>query len=246
MYSNLFNRNNYIVINTDLISILGLEGAIYYSEISTIYSKAKEKNKIIGDNFIKVDRKYVQKKTSISIEKQIELDNAWTQISLIKVDESDKNIIQINEDVVFSLLESSKKEVKKISKYLKPKYESKDTNKAKTMEEIKAKISHDDLEVVKELNRYVDAVSQLNPKIGSLTIQSFEIFQEDLLEFTKGNTKIYRELIRLGTKFKTFDTTWIIRKYKTELKNDKKLLKSEPVTTQETAQATLPLSNLKF
>lgn len=228
MYSGLFNRNKYITIHVDLIKILGsIESTVYYSEISTIKDKAIEKNKINKDGFIKLDRKYIQNKTTINIEKQLQFDKAFESINLINIDEKDVSMIKLNEGVIYQLLESDDKIKEEVSLQLNPKkYMGKENRKSSLIEHIKSNIVCDDQEILFELKRYVDSAAGLDPKKGEISLGGFQIFQEELTKYANGDKNLLIGLIRTGAEAKSLDSKWTIIKY---LKLQKEMQDLKPI-----------------
>ena len=64
MIVDLLSPANYIMVNRDAVKTLGLNTAVYTSELLTIYKKVVTKKKFVNDDkFFEVDRAYIEKQT---------------------------------------------------------------------------------------------------------------------------------------------------------------------------------------
>lgn len=104
MLIDLLNSSNYIMVNKDAIRIFGLNTSVYCAELLNIYKKAVEKKKLINDSYFKLDRNYIMRETSISIEDQIKCDLNLVKVNIIKVSEEDPDIINFNVETFASIL----------------------------------------------------------------------------------------------------------------------------------------------
>lgn len=105
------NYDNYMVINLDLIQLMGLTTAGYLTELITIKNKAVRKNKtkeIENIIYFKVDREYIKQKLGISEEEQTKIEKKLAEINVIKFIINNglivPNIISLNEDLLCGLL----------------------------------------------------------------------------------------------------------------------------------------------
>ena len=60
----------YVSYNVRLAHILDLPTAVYVSELININRKAIEKEKLKGDGFFKLDRNYIELRTTLKKEEQ--------------------------------------------------------------------------------------------------------------------------------------------------------------------------------
>lgn len=63
MLIDLLSMSNYVNYNVKVAQILGLDAAIYVSELLNINDKALHKNKVKGEYFT-IDRMYIQSRTT--------------------------------------------------------------------------------------------------------------------------------------------------------------------------------------
>ena len=71
MILDLLSSDMYVSYNVQIANKIGLEEAIYISELININRKAIQKNKI-EDGYFNIDRKYITNRTTFKLEKQIE------------------------------------------------------------------------------------------------------------------------------------------------------------------------------
>lgn len=219
MFLDILNSNNYLNVNITLAQILGLDAAVYCSELINIYKKAKNKNKIIGDEFFRVDRKYISQRTTITIERQLEIDFKWEKIKLIFKHQDDADIIKIDVQLVASLIAGEDVKIKEdLSKFLNTNIDAIKTTKHKNrLEAIKRDIKCSDANVLEALKNWIDAVGSMSGK-NKISAQSVEIFQDTLYRYTKGNTDMAITIIKIATVQKYPDCQWAINLYEKDQK----------------------------
>lgn len=113
MYVDLLNSNNYLSINISLIQKVGLNEAVYISELLNILKKAMKKNKLIEGNYVKVDRKFIASRTTLSPDKQRELDSKLIGLDLMAAHPNMKDVVSINSLGIVSLISLDENEVEK-------------------------------------------------------------------------------------------------------------------------------------
>lgn len=95
MLIDLVSPSSYLMINKNSLQALGLNNAVYCSELLTIYKKVMKKEKFLPDNYFKVDRKYIESQTSLEVKDQLACDINLSKdgVNIIKINEFDPNII---------------------------------------------------------------------------------------------------------------------------------------------------------
>ena len=84
MLIELLSMSNYVNFNVKLAHILGLNTAIYLSQIMDINEKAIRKDKV-DKNFFTIDRNYITSRTTIAEKEQKEIENNLQYPGQIKV-----------------------------------------------------------------------------------------------------------------------------------------------------------------
>jgi len=215
MFIDLLNSNNYISVNLSLIKLIGLEEAVYVSELLNIVKKAKMKDKLVNGNYIKVDRKYITNRTTLSSEKQYEIDSKLKSLNLLGILEDDKNCIGIDGAGLVALIASDDEDKEKsdlslITEAFKKKTndEMRDITRIAIAKALKKHIKAPSPKIKTALYNWVDSISGLN-KEDVLT------FQEKVLKY-KEETTILR-IINIAIKNKYNSADLAIRKYEEEV-----------------------------
>jgi hypothetical protein len=194
MFLEILNPVNYISVNTNIARMYGLEGAAYCSILLTIYAKATKKNKLIDGEFFKIDRGYIERMTTVSSSKQIEIDHKWKETGMLTINEADGNIIKLDTQIVASLIAGKYVEVPKdLPQIMFSK--SRESKKQNKFEMLKSDLKIKDEDVIIQLKMWIDAVA-ISKRKNKLTPQSVIMFQEDLVSYAKNNKDLMLKVVR--------------------------------------------------
>ena len=103
MLIDILNSNNFGSYNRTVAQIFGLNAAVYCSELLNVYKKAQIKNKLVDNNYFKVDRKWMFKMTTLSIEEQLVIDQNLMKLSIISKHEDDPDVINFDFNKLVSI-----------------------------------------------------------------------------------------------------------------------------------------------
>ena len=123
MLLDLLSMDNYVSYNIKVAEILGLHPAIYLSELMNINDKAIKKSKT-KQNYFTVDRSYITRRTTLSKEEQLKIDQQLFEIGLLKPNSDCKDTVTLDIAVLTSMLAGNEtviKDLKKIVKNSNPK-----------------------------------------------------------------------------------------------------------------------------
>lgn len=225
MFLDAINANNYFMFNITLAHVIGLQETVYCYELLNIYNKAIVKNKTVDKEFFRLDRNYMYKRTTIPIDKQLEIDSRLEKINLIVKRESD--ILKIDTGIITSLITGNTKEIiQEVSFQVKPK--TRTSKKERILDELKSQIKSDDEDIKSALKDWVDASGRTTGK-RKISIQSIKIFQDDMIKYSKGDKKIILDLIKIATIHKYPECGWAITRYE----NDMRYKKEKSTNNQE-------------
>lgn len=115
MYVDLVNSNNYLSINISLIQSVGLNAAVYISELMNIWKKASIKGKLVEGNYVKVDRRFISKRTTLTPDTQREIDVNLQKLKLISIHPTLRDRISVNDLGVVALISTADEECEKES-----------------------------------------------------------------------------------------------------------------------------------
>lgn len=103
MLIDVLNSNNYISYNITIAQVYGLHAAIYVSELLNIYKKVQIKNKFVHEDYFKVDRRYVFKRTTLTADEQLVVEQNLMKLDIITRDEENVDVIKFDFEKLVSL-----------------------------------------------------------------------------------------------------------------------------------------------
>lgn len=234
MYVDLLNSNNYITINISLISIMGLKEAVYVSELLNILKKAMIKNKMIEDVYVKVNRKFISDRTTISQNEQREIDTKLNSMDLLTIHNNEKDIISLNVTGIASLIafngdKCEKDTLSAIENNFKSSTKSEmDKVKAKAIaKQLKNHINIDNKNIKHHLRMWIDSVIKTN----IVTIEIVNEFQKAVKLYSLDEEEVIK-VIDIATANSYIYAELAIKKYEEEIKKN---LNSVRVTDQKKA-----------
>lgn len=238
MLIDLINPTNTITVNLKLAQTVGLNAAVYCYELLTIYGKAKKKEKLIDEDYFKVDRKYVFSRTTLSIEDQIKCDQNLIKVNVIKKHADDPDVIKVDVDLLATiiacedvkLLDNLGKRVKVAN----PKG-VKQTQRQMMINSLKDSIECSNYELLTALRDWVDAVFA-NPN-GFLSKSAIKTFQDTLNNYTQGDLDLALSIVKTCSIQGYKDCQWGINVYEKDKKIKAQQASFGPrVTTQQKAE----------
>ena len=247
MLIELLSTTNYVSYNIKLAELLGLHSAIYLSELMNINDKAIRKQKLKNSAII-IDRNYIAKRTTLSVEEQLEIDSNLSKIGVIEQDTEDSNCIILNINVLTTLMmeadESLLGAVQRISKIKsKNKTNGKMTKAEQERETLKSYIISKNVELVEAYSDWIDAV---HSKQGWMSKKSVQNGQQIVDQFANRNLDLALELIGIASMNGYRDMSWAVNKYNEQYKH-KRYMDSTNTTPQPISEPNkVELSNEVF
>lgn len=238
MYVDILSSDNYNSYNIKLARLFGLNTAVYWSVLLNIVNKAISKGKISDDGYFNVNRKYIFELTTLSIEDQLKIDDSLDKLGVLKKKSKDTPDsiyldLQLMSSIIandnFKLLEDISNKVR-----IKSKKESKESQRAKIIQNLKDGIVEPNYDILTALRNWVDVM--FTGKKGYLSKSIIEIFQKTLKEYAKDDVNLALRLIEIATIQGYRDCSWAISIYEKDKKlksqlNDRQVR----VTTQQKA-----------
>jgi hypothetical protein len=247
MLLDVFDNDNSISVNYRTIQIFGLPTAVYLTELINIYKKATRKNKLIDDNYFKVDRKYISNILCLTPEEQIVCDLNLVKTSVLKKSNDNPDILKLDIKLYLSLLTSEDfklyDDVKKQMKIQKPKG-TKESQRQQYINVLKSSIDCSNYELLTALRDWVDGV-YARPN-GFLSKSAVKIFQDTLNNYTKGNLDIALRIVQIATVQGYRDCTWAINMFEDSEKRRLKQLNNSVRVTEQKVSDKKELSDVVF
>lgn len=247
MLLDVFDNDNSISVNYRTIQIFGLPTAVYLTELINIYKKATRKNKLVDDDYFKVDRKYINNILCLTPEEQIVCDLNLIKTSVLKKSNDNPNILKLDIKLYLSLLTSEDfklyDDVKKQMKIQKPKG-TKESQRQQYINVLKNSIDCSNYELLTALRDWVDGV-YARPN-GFLSKSAIKIFQDTLNNYTKGNLDIALRIVQIATVQGYKDCTWAINLFEDSEKRRLKQLSNSVRVTEQKVSDKKDLSDVVF
>jgi hypothetical protein len=216
MLIELLSPSNYVSFNVKLAEILGLQSAIYISELMNINDKAIRKSKM-NDSGFSLDRDYVRKRTTLTVEEQLDIEQNLIKLSIIEKPTDDVNCIVLNINILTTLLMSTDDElldnVEKLSK-LKTK-KSKATKAEAIRQNLKTNILTTNMELVEAYSDWIDAVYA---KQGWMSKKAVTLGQSVVDKFSNHDLDVALTVISIAAMHGYVDMQWAINKYNEQYK----------------------------
>lgn len=234
MLIDLLNSSNYIMINRDAIRIFGLNTAVYCSELLNIYKKALDKEKFIDpeEKIFKVDRRYVEKQTTLTLEDQIKCDLNLSKIGIINIANEDKDVMKFDIEKFASILSSEDvKLLDNVSKKVKvdsPKGVA-NAKRSRIILALKEAVVCKDYDIMIAIRDWIDAI-MANPA-KYMTKAQVELFTGHLLAYSNGDKSKALEIVHIATIHQYFDCQWAINTYERDKGLTPSIVKQNSVRT---------------
>ena len=208
----LLSTDMYVSYNIRLAHILDLQSAVYISELININRKAIEKNKLKDDGFFKLNRDYIEERTTLKKEDQKDIDARLKSIKLISIGES-SDLLKINMDVLTSIMLGEKELVATVVQSAKKGRPSKQEMVVKAL---KANIETTNSELKQAYEDWIDAVCA---KQGWMTKVHVIEGQNALNNYNRDrDLDIALGILKIATMGGFRDMNWAIRDYEKSLK----------------------------
>lgn len=196
-YLDIMSKDSYGCYNRTLAKKLGLNVSVYISEIMEISSQVLRKNKFDSEGFWKLNRKYLEERTTLSLEEQDTCELILESLGIL--DRKGKNTVRFKLNKLFDIvLNDSFPEIQVLEK--KPKLSKQEIiilNLKKGISEVET-----DPELIKAYEDWVDVV------YGRVhTKKQIQTFIEDINKFSSAKFQKL-EIINICMKNNYVDAEW--------------------------------------
>lgn len=196
MLIDVLNKDNYITFNVKLAQVFGVVGAVYCSEIVSIYQKAIRKKKLVDGAFCNLDRDYIFRRTTITISQQLDIDTSLCKVKVMEKHLSNPDLVRIDANLLTSIIASEETSLKdvKVACGIASRQEAKEQKQASILKSLKNVITVEDEKVNSKLCDWVESVCA---KYGNITKGAVQLFQDDLLKYSS-DRDIQLEIIKIA------------------------------------------------
>lgn len=225
---NALDSSNYFQFNISAAHILGLNNAIYCSEIIAIYQKAKKKRKIY-DEFFDVDRNYIVNRTTLSIQTQYECDSSLKKVGIIEIDEKSPDRIKLDYQKFIQIVtEEDCKFLNEISKKARTKdaSEVKEAKKKRIINSLQEKVNSGNIHIDEALKKWIEITCEKS----YMSCETVLDFQKVLMQYSKVDVKKALRIVEIATSQAWTSCTQAILSYEKEQEVLSKVLNQPRVT----------------
>lgn len=204
MYLDLFDE---LRLNKRLIKLAGFEVAAYWAELQSILKQVVKKNTADEFGFFTLDRDYVERETTLSINKQLKCEEKLVTMGVIMKDQDNPNRLAISVHGMIEVI--TDEDTKKLKKTSAVKKDEKAAKVAGIKSNMKKAILETDLELRAAYERWVDGmVDAANCRFTKAVVQ---LFEKTISEYTKDKATQLK-IIEIATVNSYRDATWAINK----------------------------------
>jgi len=228
MLEDLLNSNNYLMINLTSVQVLGLRNTVYIAELLNIHKKAAMKDKLIDEEYFKVDREFIATRTSLSIDDQLKCDLNLSKVGIIKKHKEDPDVIKLDTYLYAQIVTSEDEStINKISSKVKVENPKglKVTQKQLMIKKWQDKLECSNYELLTALRDWEEIVIN---KFGYLSNAIVNTFQETLNNYTQGDLDVALAIVKIATIQGYRDCQWAINVYE----KDKQIKRNQQMTAQ--------------
>lgn len=239
MFIDLISTDNQISCNVKAAKLLGLDTAIYLNELINIYAKAMSKNKLNSNGFFRLKRSYITDRTTLSQNRQLEIDENLKSIEVIVKDAFDPDLMLVDIEMYASILTNQSKVVSdKVEKLItkKSKTDKANDKKRAIIEGLKSGVSCSNEELRDLYFGWIESVYE-KPG-GFLSKSTIKIFEDTINNYTKGDLDLAITLLKLATVKAYKNADWVINLFE----KDRNALR----TTTERADENIALSDVSY
>ena len=211
MLIDLLSMSNYVNYNVKVAQILGLDAAIYVSELLNINDKALHKNKIKGEYFT-LDRTYIQSRTTFDEDTQLSIEDKLVKLGIVVKDTKSPNDISLNITALTSIMMSSDESLlKDISKIVKSKSSPKKTKAEAIKDTLKDNITTTNEELRAAYSDWIDSVYAKDGWMSKKAVVSAQGVVDD---FSKFDLDVALKVVEIASINGYRDMSWAVNTYK--------------------------------
>lgn len=211
MLIDLLSMSNYVNYNVKVAQILGLDAAIYVSELLNINDKALHKNKVKGEYFT-IDRMYIQSRTTFDEPAQLSIEDKLVKLGIVVKDEKAPNDISLNITALTSIMMSTDETLlKDISKIVKSKSSPKKTKSEAIKDTLKENITTTNEELRAAYSDWIDSVFAKDGWMSKKAVVSAQGVVDD---FSKFDLDVALKVVEIAAINGYRDMSWAVNTYK--------------------------------
>lgn len=214
MVLDLLSTDMYLQFNIKLAHRIGLHSAIYLGELLNINKKAIQKGKLVEDNYFKVDRTYIEQRTTLQKQEQRDLDKSLEELNIIHIG-SNKEILNVDTDALTGLLLDDNSAL--VDKIIQPVKKKRLSKQEAISNALKNNIMTENTELKKAYEEWIDVVCA---KQGWMSAASVREGQNEIDKYTNRDLDLALKIINIASMNGYRDMTWAINAFEKDYKKN--------------------------
>ena len=205
MYLDLFDE---LRLNKRLIKLAGFEVAAYWAELQSVLKQVVKKQTADEHGFFSLDREYIERETTLTINKQLKCEEKLLSFGVIDKDPNDPNRICLSvHGIIEVITDEDTKKLKKATKAAKEEAKAAKTEGIK--QNMKRFIIEQDPEIKSAYEQWIDGmVDAANCKFTKAVVQ---LFEKTVTAYTTDKATRLK-IIEIATASSYRDANWAIEK----------------------------------
>ena len=204
MYLDLFDE---LRLNKRLVKIAGFEVAAYWAELQSILKQVSKKGTADERGFFTLDRDYVERETTLTLNKQLKCEEKLITMGVILKDPDNPNRLCISVQGMVEVI--TDEDTKKLKKTGKTSADAKAAKIAGIKATMKKAILETDLELRAAYERWIDGmIDAANCRFTKAVVQ---VFEKTVTEYTTDRA-LRLKIIEIATTNSFKDATWAINR----------------------------------
>ena len=204
MYLDLFDE---LRLNKRLIKVAGFEVAAYWAELQSVLKQVVKKQAADEQGFFVLDREYVERETTLTINKQLKCDEKLMSLGVMMKDATNPNKIAIAVNGMVAVI--TDEDTTKLKKTTAVKKDEKAAKIAGIKTTMKKAILEQDPQVRAAYERWVEGM--IDAASCRFTKAVVQLFEKTVTEYTQDkNTRL--KIIEIATVNSYKDATWAINR----------------------------------
>ena len=239
MLLDLLSTDMSVSYNVKLAHRIGLHTSIYVTELINIYRKATQKGKIVDEKYFRVDRDYVELRTTLTKEEQRELDQALKNISVVKISSKNRDTIGIDIEELSKLVLDD--DANKIEGTVKTQLRKKaPTKKDAIIAQLKSYVSASNEEL---RDAYYEWIEESYARNGWMSAASIREAQRAIDNYSGKDLDIALDILHIASTNGYKDIMWAIERYEKNGMYKKITSQVNSATEMKTPKATLTFTD---
>lgn len=204
MYLDLFDE---LHLNKRLVKIAGFEVAAYWAELQSILKQVVKKQTMDEHGFFTLDREFVERETTLTINKQLKCDDKLMSLGVMLKDMENPNRIAIAVNGMVAVI--TDEDTTKLKKTSAVKKDEKAAKIAGIKANMKKALLETDLEIRAAYERWIDGmIDAQNCRFTKAVVQ---LFEKTVTEYTT-DKNMRLKVIEIATVNSYKDATWAINR----------------------------------